>query len=267
MSAEVVDLVPVENTVTLFGSNDPTAIVTRATAVAKPLANVIKDRNLFANIKGRRHVMVEGWTLLGTMLGVFPVCTWTRKLDDGWEARVEARTLHGEVVGAAESQCTRSESTWKSRDDFALRSMAQTRATAKALRLPLGFIMSLAGYDATPLEEMPHDTSEPSGPRSAAPSPSAHTGRTTSADRKAEPDAGSARKGSDEPSQGGQPATDRSSPAAPPPLMKELDEAIQAKFDGKPRVGAAFKLKMLDQLKDATNDEWKAAIKALKDSA
>jgi len=142
--------------VTLFGSNDPGAIVAAATAVAEPLAKVIKDRKLFANIKGRQHVMVEGWTLLGTMLGVFPVCTWSRSLENGlgWEARVEARTLRGEIVGAAESQCTRDESTWKTRDDFALRSMAQTRATAKALRLPLGFIMSLAGYEATPAEEL-----------------------------------------------------------------------------------------------------------------
>jgi hypothetical protein len=48
------------------------------------------------------------------MLGVFPVCVWTRPLERdgqqfGWEARVEARTRSGELVGAAESQCTRDE--------------------------------------------------------------------------------------------------------------------------------------------------------------
>ena len=41
--------------VTLFGSNDPGAIVAAATAVAEPLAKVIKDRKLFANIKGRQN--------------------------------------------------------------------------------------------------------------------------------------------------------------------------------------------------------------------
>ena len=35
--------------------------------------------------------------------------------------------------------------------------MAQTRATSKALRLPLGFVMTLAGLEATPAEEMPQD--------------------------------------------------------------------------------------------------------------
>jgi hypothetical protein len=34
--------------------------------------------------------------------------------------------------------------------------MAQTRATSKALRVPLGFIVTLAGYEATPEAEIPH---------------------------------------------------------------------------------------------------------------
>lgn len=141
--------------VTLFGTNDPGKVIEAATAAAKPLADVVRKQKLTATISGREHVRVEGWTLLGSMLGVFPVCVWTRKLDDGWEARVEARTRAGEVVGAAEAECLRSERTWKDRDDYALRSMAQTRATSKALRQPLGFVMQLAGFDATPAEEMP----------------------------------------------------------------------------------------------------------------
>lgn len=52
----------------------------------------------------------------------------------------------------------RDERTWKDRDDYALRSMAQTRATSKALRGPLGFIVTLAGFEATPSEEMPADS-------------------------------------------------------------------------------------------------------------
>ena len=42
--------------------------------------------------------------------------------------------------------------------------MAQTRAVSKALRLPLGFVMSIAGYEATPAEEMP-TTNPDHGPR------------------------------------------------------------------------------------------------------
>jgi hypothetical protein len=111
--------------------------------------------SLTKDIQGKQHVLVEGWTLLGSMLGVFPVTVWTQPVENGWEARVEARTIDGKIVGAAEAQCTRDERLWKTRDDYALRSMAQTRATSKALRQPLGFVMTLAGFEATPEAEMP----------------------------------------------------------------------------------------------------------------
>ena len=114
------------------------------------------------------HVRVEGWTMLGSLLGVFPITVWTHKLEDGWEARVEARTRAGELVGAAEAQCTRDEKTWANRDDYALRSMAQTRATSKALRQPLGFVITLAGFDPTPAEEMPSTFEAPADVGTAA---------------------------------------------------------------------------------------------------
>lgn len=139
----------------LFRTEDPVEIIRRASETADALAAVLRDRKLTTNIGGKDHVRVEGWTLLGTMLGVFPVVEWTRAVDDGWEARVEARTLAGQVVGAAEAECLRTERLWKGRDDYALRSMAQTRAVSKALRGPLGFVVTLAGYEATPAEEMP----------------------------------------------------------------------------------------------------------------
>ena len=138
----------------LFGASTAAGIVLKATEYANALASVIRAKHLYKTIGQKNHVFVEGWTLCGSMLGVFPVCTWTRPVEGGWEARVEARTLSGAVVGAAEASCLRAESNWKNRDDFALRSMAQTRATSKAMRLPLGFIVVLAGYEGTPAEEM-----------------------------------------------------------------------------------------------------------------
>ena len=84
--------------------------------------------------------------------------------EKGWEARVEARTLDGRTIGAAEACCTRDESRWKTQPDYAIRSMAQTRATSKALRGPLGFIVTLAGFQATPAEEMGSDDAPASVP-------------------------------------------------------------------------------------------------------
>lgn len=143
--------------ITLFGTDNPVAVVERASTIATALADVIKRRSLYKRIGASDHVFVEGWTLLGSMLGVFAEVEWSRGVDGGWEARAVARTLAGGTVGAAESMCTRSESKWRTADDYAIRSMAQTRAVSKALRLPLGFIMELAGYSATPAEEIANE--------------------------------------------------------------------------------------------------------------
>lgn len=147
----------------LFRTEEPDEVVLKATAIAKSLARIVRDPKLdmVTNINGREHVRVEGWTLLGSMMpvAVHGIIEWTRPLERdgtviGWEARAEARTITGDVVGAAEAECLRLEKQWTNRDDYALRSMAQTRALSKALRMPLGFVMKLAGFDPTPAEEM-----------------------------------------------------------------------------------------------------------------
>jgi len=167
---EDVEVIDVESTEvvryeggTLFKTDDPVEIVARATEVADALNDVLKRKNLTTRIQNKDHVNVEGWALCGAMLGVFPIVEWTRPVEGGWEARVEARTRDGAVVGAAEAQCLRSEKRWAKADDYSIRSMAQTRAISKALRAPLGFIVVLAGYDATPDAEMVGDA-EPSRP-------------------------------------------------------------------------------------------------------
>lgn len=155
---EVVPVPPAAPT-TLLGLTDVHELIGRATEIASALADVVRKRRLSVRLRGDggpEYVMFEGWTLLGRLCGVSPITIWSRRLPDGdgWEARVEARTLSGQVVGAAEAMCSPSERNWSARDDYALRSMAITRASAKALRMPLGWVMTLAGYEATPAEEM-----------------------------------------------------------------------------------------------------------------
>lgn len=124
---------------------------------AEILYDYVEKQKLYKHIGPKKHLYVQAWTFLGSLLGVFPACVWTKQIEGGWMARVEARTLSGSLVGAAEAICMRTESNWKSRDEYALLSMAQTRATSKALRQPLDFIVTLAGYEGTPAEEMPVD--------------------------------------------------------------------------------------------------------------
>jgi len=153
----VIEAPPPSSAATLFGTSDPRAALQRMTDVATVLVDVIKSRKLFVRISGHEHITAEGWTTLGAMFGVVPVVEWTRpnEAGDGYLARVEARTLDGRVVGAAESECSRAERRSKTAEPYAIRSMAQTRAIGRALRAPLGQIVVLAGYEPAPAEEMP----------------------------------------------------------------------------------------------------------------
>jgi hypothetical protein len=141
-------------------AGDPGEVMQAMKEVAQIIAEPVRAVHTI-RIKDREYVRVEGWTMLGRIVGVKPIVVWTRALDNGWEARVEARDRHDKLVGAAEAMCTRDEASWKTRDEYAIRSMAQTRATSKALRGPLGFVLTLAGFEATPAEEMPSPAFQP----------------------------------------------------------------------------------------------------------
>lgn len=144
---------------TLFGTDDPERVVQRAKAASSALMKIVREQNMNLVIDDKEYLLVEAWTMLGSMVGVFPITSWTRRMMDGdrvlgWEARVEARTIGGALVGGAESMCLRDEERWSEGPEFALRSMAQTRAQSKALAAPLRFIAKLAGVEGTPGEEM-----------------------------------------------------------------------------------------------------------------
>jgi hypothetical protein len=149
------ELAHVPSPQTLFRTDDPVQVLQEAKRVADALKVVLVEQRMIQNISGKEHVRVEGWQTLGAMLGVVPVVAWTRRLDRGWEARCEAQTLDGRVIGAGEAECMKDEARWRDADDYAVRSMAQTRATSKALSGPLRFVVTLAGYEATPAEEIP----------------------------------------------------------------------------------------------------------------
>lgn len=144
----------------LFHADTPAGVVDQAAQVATKLAEVLKSGGMIQNISGKEYVKVEGWQTLGSMLGVSAVGIDETQIEGGWKARAEARTLDGVVIGAAAGICTREERMWSKRDEYALLGMAQTRAISRALRGPLGFVVKMAGYEATAAEEIPTATSE-----------------------------------------------------------------------------------------------------------
>ena len=136
-------------------ASSPQNVIERAETVATPLADLINRKRLYTVIGNKKYVQVDGWATLGAMLGVLPRETKSQKMENGYEAYVElVRTTDGMVIGGASAICTREERNWHNRDEYALKSMATTRATGKAYRLAFSWIMNLAGYESTPAEEM-----------------------------------------------------------------------------------------------------------------
>lgn len=137
----------------------PREMVARAAEYAEVLADVIEKQKLYTSIQGKKYVRVEGWLTLGTMLGFTARERDVRRLEDGsFEATVDIiRCSDGLALGGASALCSVTEKRWGGAEDYARRSMAITRAVGKAYRINFSWILSLAGYETTPEEEMPKE--------------------------------------------------------------------------------------------------------------
>jgi hypothetical protein len=140
----------------MLQANTPGEFVKVAADLAGALADIIRQRKLFSTIQGREFVKAEGWTTLAAMLGVTPREVSVVEHPEGvFTATVELRRVGtDEVVGRASAECGSKGEEWAGRPRNARRSMALTRATSKACRLAFSWVMVLAGYEATPAEEM-----------------------------------------------------------------------------------------------------------------
>lgn len=141
----------------------PEQAIEYARRCATSLASVLGPAGMTVDVGGgRKHVRVEGWQTLGAMTGHSARIVWCREYDhaergSGWEARAEVLDGLGNVVGAGEGMCLRTEKRWEKADEFAVRSMAQTRAISRALSSVLRHVVVLAGYQGTPAEELPQE--------------------------------------------------------------------------------------------------------------
>jgi len=129
------------------------------TAMSKVLQAHIKDQKLSTNIAGKEYTQVEGWQFAGGLLGYMPKVVSVENLSSGtekkWRADVEViRMKDGIVMGTGVAICSNTEAKKKTFDEYAIVSMAQTRAIGKAYRNLIGWVMKMAGYESTPTEEM-----------------------------------------------------------------------------------------------------------------
>ncbi|MDO7849926.1 hypothetical protein Q5H92_26440 [Hymenobacter sp. M29] len=147
--------------------------------LANDLARFIKENKLSTEVQGKNFVNVEGWQYAGSRLGIVPITGHVINTSTADEIKYQAQVTlfdlrHQCTVGAGFATCSNKESGKKFYQEFAIMSMAQTRATGKAFRNVLAYLIRAAGYEATPAEEMEYNTNVPAA---------AHAQPVTDADR------------------------------------------------------------------------------------
>ena len=127
--------------------------------LASELQRFVKEQRLTVNIKGKEYPLVESWQWAGSQLGLYPylisVTNVSTETEVKYLAEVEVRRIGtNEAVSKGIAICSNKEANKRMWDEYAILSMAQTRATGKAFRNLLSWLMKAAGFEATPAEEM-----------------------------------------------------------------------------------------------------------------
>lgn len=157
-------------------SRPPEQVLAEARNAAIALADVVSKKKKPVMMNGEQYLEFEDWQTVGRFYGLTAKIISTNFIDyggvQGFEAKAVAIRGDGMEVSAAEAMCLNDEEKWSTRAKyeyingvktktgevavplFQLRSMAQTRACAKALRNVLAWVVVLAGYKGTPAEEI-----------------------------------------------------------------------------------------------------------------
>jgi len=147
-----------ETAIAVIEPNNPQSVVTRGQATANACRAIVMQCSM--QLQGRRYIKAEGWQALAASCGYSPRIGTVEELSNGDIRAVcdLVRLSDGEIVASAEGYLGVDESTWARRPRYARRAMAQTRATSRACRSALAWIVPLldAGLETTPAEEIPH---------------------------------------------------------------------------------------------------------------
>jgi len=161
-------------------ARDPVVVLEEAKRAAKALKDVISKKEKKVMMSGEQYLEFEDWQTVARFYGATVKVDSTEFIDcgaaKGFLARASVIRQDGAVISAAEAMCMNDEEKWSTRSKyewsgpkdnrvknkvgeeavplFQLRSMAQTRACAKALRNVFAWVVVLAGYAPTPAEDM-----------------------------------------------------------------------------------------------------------------
>jgi len=140
--------------------------VDAAKAKAKTFVDIVEQQELFTMIGPSKHLNHEAWETIAAGYGLTAAVDsttyhWKKdsEEDKGDELfMVEAHAVvldrDGTIRGGAVASCGRDEPNWATKPVHQVASMAGTRASAKALRLMLSWVVEIAGYEPTPSEEI-----------------------------------------------------------------------------------------------------------------
>lgn len=165
----------------------PEIVLQEAAKAAKVLRDLVESKPKKVVFNGKTFLQFEDWLTVARFYGITVLARTTNYVErgrvQGYECHAEAILVStGQVIGAGQAECLDDEKNWNMRAVyrdgqrvgeekvplFQLRSMAQTRAQAKALRSILSWVVVLAGYAPTPAEEMDGNESG-NGSRAIAP--------------------------------------------------------------------------------------------------
>ena len=127
--------------------------------LAAELQRFVKEQKLTVNIKGKNYPLVESWQWAGAQLGLYPQLNYVSNHSQDGEIKYMAEVNicqwgTNEVISKGIAICSNKEANKRQWDEYAILSMAQTRATGKAFRNLLSWLMKAAGFEVTPAEEM-----------------------------------------------------------------------------------------------------------------
>lgn len=143
---------------------EPSKVLEFAHKAAKALKQVIDSKPKKTIVAGEQYLLFEDWQTIARFYNVTVGTDWTKPIitngkSFGFEAKAVAYK-DGVVISSAEASCFRDEKVWADKPAFQIKSMAQTRAAAKCLRNVFAWVIILAGYKATPYEEMCDDNDD-----------------------------------------------------------------------------------------------------------
>lgn len=161
----------IRNETTLFNS-DPEKAYKEAQRLINVVSSRCKGPSYVSMINGKAYPRIEWWATVSASLGLFPRVVYSRRLERedeiAYEAKVEIHR-NGEVVSSGEAMCSSKEARWANADEYAIRSMAITRASGKSYRIPLSFLAVMAGLEATPAEEISLESIQKSEAQKSSP--------------------------------------------------------------------------------------------------